>query len=138
MGTKYNEGSNFSRLVTHPSSIIHNTNIGNSGKNLFNLIKDNHDGEIGYDIMGPIYEHRIKEHLGKSSSERSKDYTKEQMLQMLNEAEQYYNLTLSNITVGTKTAKDLKDELVKDVGKAKGEALGLDYTRTRELNVIMQ
>jgi len=125
--------------VTHPSSIIHNVNIGSSNKHLFNLIKDKFaDGEIGYDIMAPIYEHRIKEYLGKSSSERSKDYTKEQMLQLLNEAEDSYNLTLSSITSGTKSAKDLKDELVKDIGKSKGEALGLDYSRSRELKVIMQ
>jgi len=57
---------------------------------------------------------------------------------MLNEAENYYGLTLSSITEGSKSAQDLKDELVKSVGKSKGEALGLDYNRSRELAVIMK
>jgi len=57
---------------------------------------------------------------------------------MFNEAENYYGLTLSSITEGTKSAQDLKDELVASIGKSKGEALGLDYKRSNELKIILQ
>jgi len=57
---------------------------------------------------------------------------------MLNEGEDCYTLSLSDIKVGTASAQDLKDELGKSIGKGKGEALGLDYTRSSEFKVIMK
>ncbi|CAI2200229.1 14699_t:CDS:2, partial [Funneliformis geosporum] len=119
---KYNEGENFSRLISHPSSIIKSSefekfltdeNISDlTDKNLAGLIIKKEDPA---NVIGPILKYRIFQYLGKTSDEREKDYKPEDMLELIQEAERNYSQDIDGLTVGTRTGKELKISLRKTI-----------------------
>jgi len=136
-GTKYNEGENFYRLVAHPDSISRSNDFRTSaGSDLATLIESKKDP---YDVIGPIMKYRIIQYMGKTESERNKDYKPEEIFELINEADRHYGQEVDGFT-GTviKSGKQLKENLLKAIGKGRGEALSLDFNKPDELQVIIK
>jgi len=77
--------------------------------------------------------------MGKTESERNKDYKPEEIFELINEADRHYGQEVDGFT-GTviKSGKQLKENLLKAIGKGRGEALSLDFNKPDELQVIIK